>query len=334
MRSWRAFAAGSSLAGSHANRASSSRRGAATCSTSIPSRSMHSDSRCSSVAAADDVVEGSELRSALGWWRGAAFEGFDDVAICAEEGRRLDGLRIAATEMRVDLDLADHVDATLVAELETLVAEHPFRERFWEQLILSLYRLGRQTEALAAYKRARRVLIDEIGVEPGPGLRHLEAAILDHDVALLSAPRQRGRRVVPPALDASGVRVRRPRRRRGDVAHVVVELPERIGWLRVGRSDRRESERPVWPPSWPTASTRRRRRRALCAVRSCPRRTAPAVRRRTAQSGLVDHGCLRRVRRLGRGDGPASGRVATGPAGVGRAGRSPPCRRRDAVGSR
>ena len=146
----------------------------------------------------------SELRSAHGWWRGAAFEGFDDVAICAEEGRRLDGLRIAATEMRVDLDLIDHVDATLVAELETLVAEHPFRERFREQLILSLYRLGRQTEALAAYKRARRVLIDEIGVEPGPGLRHLEAAILDHDVSLLSAPRQRGRRVVPPALDASG----------------------------------------------------------------------------------------------------------------------------------
>ena len=154
--------------------------------------------------AAEDVFEVSELRSALGWWRGAAFEGFDDVAICAEEGRRLDGLRIAATEMRVDLDLIDHVDATLVAELETLVAEHPFRERFWEQLILSLYRLGRQTEALAAYKRARRVLIDEIGVEPGPGLRHLEAAILDHDVSLLSAPRQRGRRVVPPALDASG----------------------------------------------------------------------------------------------------------------------------------
>ena len=154
--------------------------------------------------AAEDVFEVSELRSALGWWRGAAFEGFDDVAICAEEGRRLDGLRIAATEMRVDLDLIDHVDATLVAELETLVAEHPFRERFWEQLILGLYRLGRQTEALAAYKRARRVLIDEIGVEPGPGLRHLEAAILDHDVSLAvgTAPTRAAGR--PSALDATG----------------------------------------------------------------------------------------------------------------------------------
>ena len=60
-------------------------------------------------------------------------EGFDDVAICVEEGRRLDGLRIVATDMRVDLDLIDHAYATLVAELETLVAEHPFRERFWER---------------------------------------------------------------------------------------------------------------------------------------------------------------------------------------------------------
>ena len=283
--------------------------------------------------AAEDVFEVSELRSALGWWRGAAFEGFDDVAICAEEGRRLDGLRIAATEIRVDLDLIDHVDATLVAELETLVAEHPFRERFWEQLILSLYRLGRQTEALAAYKRARRVLIDEIGVEPGPGLRHLEAAILDHDVTLLSAPRQRGRRVVPPALDASGsLFVGRDREvatlltwwsncLSGSGGFVSVMGPDGAGKTRLAAE----------------LANRVHVQNGVVLYARCdhayvgPRLLFDAA---TAQSGFVDHGCLRRDRRLGRGDRPASGRVATGPAGVGRAGRSPPRRRRDPVGGR
>ncbi len=151
-----------------------------------------------------DADDGATLRAALGLWRGAAYEGFEDVPICAQDGRRLDALRLATIERRIDVDLAAGPDVMLVAELEGLVVDHPYRERFWEQLMLCLYRVGRQTDALAAYKRVRRVLVEEMGVEPGPGLRHLEAAILDHDLGLLSIRPAPPLRQVPPALDSAG----------------------------------------------------------------------------------------------------------------------------------
>ena len=101
----------------------------------------------------------------------------------AGEAARLADLRLAALEQRVDLDLAlirGHHSA-LVTELEALTAEHPYRERFHAQLMLALYRAGRQADALDAYRRARQALVDDLGLEPSPTLKRLEAAILAHD---------------------------------------------------------------------------------------------------------------------------------------------------------
>ena len=131
-----------------------------------------------------DERAAATLRTALDLWRGDAFAGFADVDACAAEARRLDELRVAALEDRVDADLQAGGARELVAELDVLVGAHPFRERLWGQLMLALYRDGRQRDALAAYQRARAVLIDELGIEPGPELRRLEAAILAQDPVL------------------------------------------------------------------------------------------------------------------------------------------------------
>jgi WD40 repeat protein/DNA-binding SARP family transcriptional activator/class 3 adenylate cyclase len=121
------------------------------------------------------------LSAALAEWRGDAYAGLADVGPCAAEATRLESLRLTAVEDRVDAGLAAGQTAALVAEVEAAVAEQPFREHRWGQLMVALYRSGRQGDALAAYQRARRVLVDELGIEPGPELRRLEAAILDQD---------------------------------------------------------------------------------------------------------------------------------------------------------
>ena len=100
-----------------------------------------------------------------------------------EQGR-LEELRLAALEARIEALLAVGRHAELVAELEALVAEHPTRERLRGQLMLTLYRCGRQAEALDSYRSARAALQDELGIEPGPELRRLERAILEHAAEL------------------------------------------------------------------------------------------------------------------------------------------------------
>ena len=105
----------------------------------------------------------------------------------AAERARLEELRLAALEARVDALLALGRHAELVAELEALVAEHPLRERLRGQLMLTLYRCGRQAEALEVYRNASRTLRDELGIEPGPELHQLERAILEH-ASELDAP--------------------------------------------------------------------------------------------------------------------------------------------------
>ena len=124
------------------------------------------------------------LREALTLWRGTplaelAFEPFAQAEIA-----RLDEQRLAAVEARVEADLAAGHEAELIGELQQLVAAHPTRERLAGQLMLALYRCGRQAEALEAYGEARRVLVAEIGVEPGPELRRLQEAILRQDASL------------------------------------------------------------------------------------------------------------------------------------------------------
>jgi DNA-binding SARP family transcriptional activator/tetratricopeptide (TPR) repeat protein len=123
------------------------------------------------------------LRQGLALWRGAALADFAWESFAQEETGRLEELRLAATEDRIEAELA-FGGTDPVGELEGLIARNPFRERLRGQLMLALYRSGRQSEALAAYRDARTELVEEIGVEPGPTLRELEQAILEHDPSL------------------------------------------------------------------------------------------------------------------------------------------------------
>lgn len=130
------------------------------------------------------------LRAALGLWRGPALAEVRDLPWASTEVVRLDELRCAALEERLDADLALGRHAELVGELEALVATYPFRERFWAARILALYRAGRQAEALRAYQQLRRQLAEELGIDPSPELRGLEAAVLAQDPALSWRPEE------------------------------------------------------------------------------------------------------------------------------------------------
>ena len=118
------------------------------------------------------------LRSALGLWRGDPLADFGYDSFARLEIERLQELRLAVLEERIDVDLALGWHADLVPELETLVARHPLRERLRARLMLALYRCGRQAEALEAYREGRRVLNEELGLDPSRQLQELERAIL------------------------------------------------------------------------------------------------------------------------------------------------------------
>ena len=128
------------------------------------------------------------LREALALFRG---DPLSDVAAEGAVGhwrRALEEKRVQAIVQRIDADLAHGGSGELVAEIERLAAEHPFQERVWGQLMLALYRAGRQADALEAYQRARRLLADELGLDPGPSLVELHQRILERDPLLLPAP--------------------------------------------------------------------------------------------------------------------------------------------------
>ena len=124
------------------------------------------------------------LREALGLWRGPALDEFAYEPFAQAAIAELEELRLAALEERVEADLALGRHAELVAELEGLVAEHPLRERLRAQLMLALYRCGRQVDALELYRVTRELLVDGLGIEPGPVLQRLEQAILAQDPSL------------------------------------------------------------------------------------------------------------------------------------------------------
>src|SRR4051794_8547052 len=139
--------------------------------------------------AAGDARGASELlRGALALWRGAPLEEFAWAPFAPPETQRLEELHLEALESRVEADLAAGRHGELVAELKRLTAEHPWRERLHVQSMLALYRSGRQADALAAYRQARRVLVDELGIEPGPELRRVHDAVLAHDASLDARP--------------------------------------------------------------------------------------------------------------------------------------------------
>ncbi|KAA2266019.1 AAA family ATPase [Solihabitans fulvus] len=132
-----------------------------------------------------------DLDRALGLWRGAAYAEFAGEPFAAPEAARLEEIRLAAQEERAEAELsAGRVEAA-AAGLRLLVAGDPLRERRWELLALALYRGGRQAEALAALREARRVFDEEIGVAPGPRLDRLAHSILNQDPELHGAQRQR-----------------------------------------------------------------------------------------------------------------------------------------------
>ncbi len=130
-----------------------------------------------------------KLREALALWRGPALADLAYERFAQVEIARLEEMRLAVLEQRIDADLAAGRHAELVGELETLVARHPLRERLRCQLMLALYRSARQAEALEAYRAARRELQEELGLDPSAELRQLEQAILRQDAALDLPPK-------------------------------------------------------------------------------------------------------------------------------------------------
>jgi DNA-binding SARP family transcriptional activator len=128
---------------------------------------------------------------ALALWRGPPLADVADLDFGRIEAGRLEELRLAVLERRIEADLALGRHDGVVGELETLAAQHPLREHLAEQLMLALYRSGRQAEALGVYQRARRALVDELGIEPSESLKQLEAAILRHEPSLAAAVAER-----------------------------------------------------------------------------------------------------------------------------------------------
>jgi predicted ATPase/DNA-binding SARP family transcriptional activator len=150
-------------------------------------------------AAADDIT------AALALWRGPALQGLPETAWFKAERRRLEALRVDALEEQFEVDLVLGEHRELTPTLRAALADSPFRERLWAQLMLALYRSGRQADALEAFQEARRVLADELGLEPGPELRRLQDAILAHDPSIAAVPIDRRRRGNLPASSTSFV---------------------------------------------------------------------------------------------------------------------------------
>ncbi len=147
---------------------------------------LHRFERLVATARAEEPAHAARLlREGLALWRGAPLAELDDSFARAERGR-LEEQRLAALEQRVDAELALGRHAELVPELEGLVREQPLRERLRGQLMLALYRCGRQADALEVYRSGRRLLDEELGLKPDDALQRLERAILNHDPSLES----------------------------------------------------------------------------------------------------------------------------------------------------
>src|SRR5688572_14548675 len=172
---------------------------------------------------------GDQLRQALDIWRGPPLADLDD-ALARPERARLEEERMSAHELRItaDLDLGRHED--LIPELDGLVQEHPLRERLRGQLMVALYRSGRQADALEVYREGRRLLDQELGLQPGDELRQLERAILEQDPAL--APSSATEQKLASNLLARSEAVAVPP---DSVALVDHEEARVVGYVRVGR---------------------------------------------------------------------------------------------------
>jgi DNA-binding SARP family transcriptional activator len=156
---------------------------------------------------------------ALALWRGRALEGLPETLWVDAEAERLEGLRVDALEERFEaaLELGEHRE--IVPDLQRAIRENPFRERLWRQLMVALYRSGRAADALETYQSARRVHVEQLGLEPGPELRRTQEAILAHDPGIAGAAVAALRRAGPvPPLDGRG----------DELARVLEELRESL----------------------------------------------------------------------------------------------------------
>ncbi|MGH3226885.1 MAG: BTAD domain-containing putative transcriptional regulator, partial [Streptosporangiaceae bacterium] len=145
-----------------------------------------------------DVVS-AKLSEALGLWRGRPLADVPSGVLVAGAVPRLTEMRLEALEARVEADLQLGRHREVVAEVRALAVAEPLRERLAELLMLALYRSGQQASALEAYRRVRRHLVEQIGIEPGPGLRELNQRILRSDRTLLVPPAPNGAPSPPPA---------------------------------------------------------------------------------------------------------------------------------------
>src|SRR5215207_7182190 len=186
------------------------------------------------LAGGDAERSADALRKALALWRGTPLAELGEVPFAQRECLRLEELRLAALEERVEADLQLGRNARLVPELEGLVREHPLRERLRGQLMLALYRCGRQADALEVYRSGRRLLDEELGLQPDDELQRLERAILNHDPRLESP-------VVPRAKRPSVAQRRRPSSRTeapvppDSVAVIDPQRSRVVGHVLVGR---------------------------------------------------------------------------------------------------
>ena len=146
------------------------------------------------------------LREALDLWRGPPLAGLEDEPFAQPHIARIEDLRLTAVEDRIEADLAMGRHAELVGELQALVSEFPLRERLRGQLMLALYRSGRQAEALSAYRDAKRMLAEELGIDPTPDLQRLERAILRQDADLDLVPVPAGPAPAEPQEPGQGAR--------------------------------------------------------------------------------------------------------------------------------
>ena len=197
-----------------------------------------------SEALADGVPERAleRLREALALWRGPPLAEFAYEPFAQTEIARLEELHLSALEQRIDAELALGRHAQVIGELEALIDRNPFRERLRAQLMLALYRSDRQAEALEAYRRARRTLVEEVGVEPGEQLRSLERAVLAQDPALDAplAANAASREGPPSAEQPDGARPPPARRLRaapavGALLTVALLLTAAVALIALGR---------------------------------------------------------------------------------------------------
>ncbi len=166
-----------------------------------------------------------ELEAALALWRGEPLVDLADQPTGMAEASRLRELRRAGQELLVDARLAAGEHRSLIGDLEAAVAAEPLRERRWAQLMLALYRSGRQADALRAYQRLRTMLGDELGIEPSTELRDLEAGILDQDRALLASAETTAPMVGPAGTSGPGLPS-------GNVTFVFTEVEGSTGLFR------------------------------------------------------------------------------------------------------